>query len=119
MADASTETVNDILYKQAQQGASEGRRLEDLEARIRAEEEARLLRSRLRLLETGRYEEKARFDELCQEEEALRLERQRLQKLGGDDRVDAMHIGARMLVVCHQNLASVHRVVFLAEKKLK
>ncbi|KAH8024095.1 hypothetical protein HPB51_021716 [Rhipicephalus microplus] len=98
---------------------SEGRRLEDLEARIRAEEEARLLRSRLRLLETVRYEEKARFDELCQEEEALRLERQRLQKLGGDDRVDAMHIGARMLVVCHQNLASEHRVVFLAEKKLK
>ncbi|KAL1431512.1 hypothetical protein MTO96_014156 [Rhipicephalus appendiculatus] len=58
---------------------TEGRRLEELKARIRAEEEARLLRSRLRLLEAGRYEEKARFDELRQEEEALRMERQRLQ----------------------------------------
>ncbi|KAH6931368.1 hypothetical protein HPB50_023988 [Hyalomma asiaticum] len=56
-----------------------GRRLEDLEARIRAEQEARLLRSKLRLLEAGSSEEGTHVKEL-DEEEALKWERQLLER---------------------------------------
>ncbi|KAH7951259.1 hypothetical protein HPB52_007220 [Rhipicephalus sanguineus] len=52
---------------------------EDTEARIRAEEEVRILTCKLRLLEADRYEGESRFDELREEEEALQLERDMLQ----------------------------------------
>ncbi|KAK8763200.1 hypothetical protein V5799_034186 [Amblyomma americanum] len=57
---------------------AEGRKRDDFEAKIRAEQEARWLRSQLRLLQEEHQEEKARLEERREEEE-LRLERQVLQ----------------------------------------